>query len=309
MEKNKINLLLDCDPGHDDAIAILLAGLSKKINLLGIVCSSGNQTLEKTGRNALNLVQFLNLDIKVALGVNHPIIKDVEICDRIHGESGLDGYIFESLHLNFVKKNGILFLIDTILNNRDVTVVVTGPLTNLALALRLEPSIKNNIKEIVIMGGSMGMGNVTPASEFNILCDPEAAHIVYNSGINIKMIGLDVTRKVLVTKDIMKRFYTLNNKYGDLFIKLMTFFNKTQKEVFNLEGAPLHDPATIVSLLDENVIQFKKMHVDIDISHLSSYGRTNCDKDDYLKLEKNIHVAQTIDVKKYWDVIFNTFNI
>ncbi len=302
---NKINLILDFDPGHDDAIALMVASKNCKINLLGITVVSGNQTIEKVTRNALNLVDYLNIDAEVYQGVTQPLIKEVEVCSAIHGESGLDGFDFPSHKKVVSKVKAWDYIIDQCLRDKDITLVTCGPLTNIALALKLEPNIKNNIKEIVMMGGSMEHGNVTPAAEFNIFCDPEAAHIVFSSGINIKMIGLDVTRKVKVYSSIIDKFSTIKNNAGELFVSLMKVFNENQLKVFGFDGAPLHDPCTVVALLDKDVVKFEKMNVEIDISHLSSYGRTNCDRFDYLKKAQNAFVATDINIDKYWDLIFN----
>lgn len=302
---DRYKLIIDCDPGHDDAIAILLAGKSKKIDLIGITCESGNQTIEKTSRNAFNVSCYLGINVPIAIGASSPLIRPQEICDVIHGESGLDGFDFPKYSYKYDTRNATNFLIDTLLTNDDVVIAATGPLTNIALSLKVNPLIKKHIKKIVLMGGSIGNGNVSPAAEFNILCDPEAAFIVFNSGCLIEMIGLDVTRKVLVLPNIIKRFELINNKAADMFIKLMYVFNKNQKKVFGFDGAPLHDPATIVSLIDEKTITFKHCHVEIDISHGPSYGRTNCDVFNYLHKEPNCYVATDIDVDRYWNVIEN----
>lgn len=297
-------IILDCDPGHDDAIAIMLAGRSEKIKLLGVTVSSGNQRIEKTAQNALNVCEYLGLNIPVAIGCAHPIVKEVEVCEKIHGESGLDGFTFPKNKISFDSRHAVSFIIETILKEKEpVTMVVTGPLTNLALALRLEPKIKNNIKKIVIMGGSYQMGNVSPASEFNILCDPEAAHIVVSSNLPLYMITLDVTRKVLCYEEIIKRIQQINNKASDLFTKLMKVFNENQKLVFGYEGAPLHDPVTIASLIDDKLVSFKHVNTEIDLSHGPSYGRTNSDMFDYLKKEKNTYVSYDIDVEKFWNIV------
>ena len=301
MDKRKI--ILDCDPGHDDAIAILLAGKSNKIELLGITVSSGNQTIEKTSRNAYNLVKYLDINVPVAVGCTHPIIKDVEVCAKIHGESGLDGFTFPNYEYNFDSRHAVNFIIDTILENKDTTMVVTGPLTNFALALRLNPSIKNNIKEVILMGGSIMNGNVSPAAEFNILCDPEAADIVFKSGIKIKMVGLDVTRKVLLLPEILESYKNIETKSAKLFYALMKVFNENQADTFGFKGAPLHDPATILSIIDDSLITYKKMNVEIDLSHGCSYGRTNCDYFNYLNKEPNAYVAIDINVDRYWELI------
>ena len=298
------NIILDCDPGHDDAIAIILAGQKKYFNLLGITTESGNQTIEKTTQNALNLVDFLKLDVPVAKGASEPIIREKQICAEIHGETGLDGYTFKKHNLKPSDSNAIELIRSLTLNYEHVTVITTGAMTNVALALKVYPEIKSHIDEIVFMGGSVDNGNVSPAAEFNILCDPEAAYIVLNSGIKVKMVGLNLTRKVLVTKDVIKRISAIGNKTSNLFVQLMDVFNKNQAATFShFEGAPLHDPITVASLINENLIKWQFMNVDIDISHGPSYGRTNCDIYDYLKKPHNCYVAMDIDVKLFWDIV------
>ncbi len=297
------NIILDCDPGHDDAIAILLAGNNPKLNLLGISVVAGNQTIEKTARNALNIASFLGIDVPVAIGCEFPMVRERVICAAIHGESGLDGFTFPKTDKQFDKRHGVQLIIDSVMNNEDVTIVATGPLTNVAMALKMEPRLLNKVKEIVLMGGSVDNGNTSPAAEFNIMCDPEAAHVVFSSGIPVKMVGLNVTRKVLVTNEVVKRMAKINNKVSDMFEKLMNVFNENQRKTFGVEAGPLHDPATIASLIDEKLITYKKMNVTIDISHGPSYGRTNCDVFDYLHAPQNAYVAMDIDVNRYWDII------
>lgn len=301
MEKRKI--IIDCDPGHDDAVAIMLAASYPGFEVLGITVEAGNQTIEKTGRNALNLVQYLNMNVPVALGLGKPLKRTPMTCAEIHGESGLDGFVFPELNLNFDKREATMLLYDLIKVNKHVTLVPTGPLTNIAKLIKEHNDVLSNIDEIVLMGGSIGHGNVTPAAEFNIVCDPEAAEIVFNSGIKIKMIGLDVTRKVLVMPEIIEKMSGIHNKIADLFVALMIEFNKNQKKIFGFEGGPLHDPATIVSLINPEVIKFQYMNVVIDVTGGPSYGRTNCDQFNYLHQKPNAWVAVDIDVNKYWDEI------
>ena len=176
-------------------------------------------------------------------------------------------------------------------------------MTNLALALKLNPKIKKKIQEVVLMGGSYQNGNVTPAAEFNIYSDPEAAYIVFNSGLIVRMFGLDVTRKVLVLPDVIDRMSKIDNKASKLFCGLMKVFNENQKRVFGFEGGPLHDPLPIVYLVQPEVAQLVYVSCEIDISKGSSYGRTNCDIFDYLKLPKNAYVATQVNVEMYWDII------
>ena len=298
------NLILDCDPGHDDAIAILLAGQKKYFNLLGVTTESGNQTIEKTTKNALNLINFFKIDVPVAMGIGEPLVREKQICEVIHGESGLDGYTFLSHDKKVDKRNAVELIIDLTSKFEHVTIVATGPITNVALALKLKPEIKKHIDEIIFMGGSLDNGNVSPAAEFNVLCDPEATHIVLESGLPIKMVGLNVTRKVLCSKQVVERMAKINNMTSDLFVKLMSVFNANQAKTFNnFVGGPLHDPVTIASLIDDKIVRWQKMNVTIDLTHGPSYGRTNCDMFDYLKLPHNCEVAMDIDVNKFWDII------
>ena len=298
------NIILDCDPGHDDAIAILLAGQKKYFNLLGITTVSGNQTIEKTTRNAINLVNFLKINVPVAMGASEPLIQEKQICEQIHGKTGLDGYEFDKYEQRVSNLNAAELIIDLTSKHEHVTIVATGPITNVALALKLKPEIKEHIDEIIFMGGSTDNGNVSPAAEFNVYCDPEATYIVLKSGLPVKMVGLNVTRKVMCTKEVVSRMAKINNKTSDLFVKLMNVFNANQAKTFNnFIGGPLHDPVTIASMIDDKLVKWQEMNVTIDLSHGSSYGRTNCDIYDYLKLPHNCSVAMDIDVNRFWDIV------
>lgn len=264
VEKKKI--ILDCDSGHDDAIAIMLAAKNEMIDLLGISVVAGNQTIEKTVKNALNVCQYLGLDVPVYQGCGQPMIRNKpEVAGDIHGE--------------------------------------TGPMTDLAMAMRLCPDIIPKIKEIVLMGGCYQLGNVTPAAEFNVITDADAAHVVFTSGRKIVMAGLDVTRKVLCYPEIIERMSKHKNPAGQLFVDLMTFFSKTQKEVYGWEGGPLHDPVTIAYLIDPTVLTLKEMYTEIDIRSTQSYGRTNCDFFHYSDNKPNSFVAIDIDTPKFWDIV------
>ena len=299
----KRNIILDCDPGHDDAVAILLAGKNPNINLLGISVVAGNQTIQKTARNALNVATYLGINVPICIGCEFPMVRERVICAAIHGESGLDGFDFPDYGDRFDKRYGVQLIIDSVMNNDKVTIVATGPLTNVAMAIKMEPRILEKLDEIIIMGGSVDNGNTSPAAEFNIMCDPEAAHVVFSSGVTVRMVGLNVTRKVIVTDEVVNRMEKINNKASEMFVKLMKVFNENQRKTFGVAAGPLHDPATIASIIDNDLIKWQKMNVVIDISHGPSYGRTNCDVFDYLHAPHNAYVAMDIDVNKYWDII------
>ena len=302
MEKTKI--ILDCDPGHDDAVAITLAANSDKIDLLGITVVAGNQTLEKTQVNARNVCQWLGVDVPVYAGCGQPMVREKMVAGDIHGETGLDGPAFPPLTKPLEKEHAVNFIIRTLMeSDGDITMVTTGPMTNLAMAMRMEPAIIPKIKQIVLMGGAYTNGNVTPAAEFNIIADADAAYVCFTSGCPITMMGLDVTRKVLCYPEIVDRMEKIGNKASKLFADLMRFFCKTQKEVFGWEGGPLHDPVTIAWLIDPSVVTLKPMHAEIDIRSVQSYGRTNCDFFGYGGQEPTANVAIDIDAEKFWDIV------
>ncbi|MBQ6274989.1 MAG: nucleoside hydrolase [Oscillospiraceae bacterium] len=302
MDRRKI--ILDCDPGHDDAVAIMLAAREPSLELLGVMVVAGNQTLENTQRNARNVLQWIGADVPVYAGCSGPMVRDKVIAGDIHGSTGLDGPVFPPLHKELEPEHAVQFLIRTLLDSQgDITVVTTGPMTNLAMALRLEPRITEKIARIVLMGGSITNGNVTPAAEFNILADAEAASVCFRSGRPITMVGLDVTRKALCYPEIVERMGRIGNPVSELFVALMDHFCKTQKAIFGWEGGPLHDPVTIASLIDPQLLTLKPMNVQIDIRSAQSYGRTNCDFYGYLRLPPTADVAVDIDVPRFWDIV------
>lgn len=301
----KQNIIYDCDPGHDDAIALMLAAGSPELELLGVTVAAGNQTLDNTGRNACRVLQWIGREaVPVYIGCGQPMVRTPVTAGDIHGKTGLDGPVFPPLRKTPEPEHAVSFLIRTLLaSDGDITVVTSGPMTNLAMALRMEPRIAERIQRIVLMGGSYTNGNVTPAAEFNILADPEAAHVCFTSGRPVTMIGLDVTRKVLCYPEIVERMAKVDTCASRLFVDLMKHFCKTQKEVFGWDGGPLHDPVTIASLLDPALVTTKPMNVQIDLRSTQSYGRTNCDYFGYLGLPATADVAVDIDVPRFWDII------
>ena len=303
----KIKIILDCDPGHDDAVAIMLAGKHPAIDLLGITVVAGNQTLEKTARNALHVTQWLGIDVPVYAGCGQPMIREKIVAGDIHGESGLDGPVFPPLEKKVEEIHAVDFMIRTLMaSDGDITVVTTGPMTNLAMAMRMEPRIVEKIRRIVLMGGSYQNGNVTPAAEFNIFADADAAYVCFTCGRPITMVGLDVTRKALCYPEIVERMAKVDNRASRLFCDLMAHFCRTQKEIFGWAGGPLHDPITVAYLIDPTVLTVKPMNAQIDIRSTTSYGRTNCDYFGYLQLPATADVAIDIDVDKFWDIVQET---
>jgi ribosylpyrimidine nucleosidase len=301
----KRKIIMDCDPGHDDAVAILMAARHPSLELLGITTVRGNQTIEKTTRNALHVCQWLGIEVPVCQGMSRPIVRDPPpVEDRLHGDSGLDGPEFPPLKKQADRRHGVDFIIDTLLSAAgQITLVPTGPLTNIAMAIRKEPAILEKIEEIVLMGGCYQLGNVTPAAEFNIHADAEAAHIVFTCGRPVSMMGLDITRKALCLPAVIERMEKIENRAARLFAGMMRYFSMTQKRVFGWEGGPLHDPTCIAYLIDPSCIEQKSMYTEIDIRSEQSYGRTNCDYFSLRKEPHNSRVAVNIDVEKFWDIV------
>ena len=298
-------IILDCDPGHDDAVAILMAGIHPSIRLLGITTVARNQTLNKTTINALNVCQYLNIDVPVCSGMSLPMVRKVQtIANDIHGESGLDGPVFDKLTKELDKRHAVNFIIETLKNsNEKITLVVTGPMTNVAMAFRMEPSIVEKVKRVIFMGGSYQLGNVTPAAEFNIFADAEAAYVVFNSGVPLVMMGLDLTRQALCYPNIVERMGKVGGKASKLFVDLMGFFCKTQKQVFGWEGGPLHDPTCIAYIIDESCIETKDMYSEVEIRSEKCYGRTLCDYFGVTKNKPNSKVSIKLDVDKFWNIV------
>lgn len=269
-------VIIDCDPGHDDALAILLA--AKHLEVVGLTTVGGNQDLEKVTTNALKIVEFAGLThLPVAKGMGHPLIQPPRHAAQVHGETGMDGPTLPAPTTPLHPQHGVDFIIDTVMSTADVTLIPTGPLTNIAAALRREPRIAGRIPEISLMGGSLTFGNATPAAEFNIYVDPEAAHIVFTSGIPIKMAGLNLTRQANATDAEIARIRALGNRTGQIVAQLLEFYKGTLKRIYGVEGGSLHDPCAVAPLIDPTLIEFQPMHVAIELKGQHTYGMTLCD--------------------------------
>jgi ribosylpyrimidine nucleosidase len=301
MSKRKI--IVDTDPGYDDACAIALAGLSDKFELIGITSVAGNQTIDKVTKNALNLASYFNISAPVAKGSSGPLIKPLEVA-VVHGKSGLDNIDFQPHNKVIHEKNAVNFIIDSCLSNEKISIITIGPLTNVALALKLCPEIKSHIDVISIMGGSANMGNVTPAAEFNIYADPEAAHIVLSSGVKIKLNTLDVTLLTTLNDGIMERFEKIGTKSSKLFIDINKNYARLLNENFGIKFGSMHDSVAVITLIDESIVKYKKAKVEVDLSHGCSYGRTNCNFHIKQGIEdSNVEVSVEIDVDKFWNTV------
>jgi len=297
---------LDCDPGHDDAFAIILAGHNEHIKLLGVSTAAGNQTIDKTTRNALKVLSVCGLDhIDVVPGQALPLMRAPMICPEIHGSTGLDCMVgFPPIAKECLKKKAIFHMYDVIgSSSQPVVLVATACLTNVALLLTVFPEIVPHISKIVLLGGAIGLGNMSPAAEFNILVDPEAAKIVFESGVPIVMVPLEVSHTALVTPDIVARISQMSSPFSVLMVDLLMFFKKTYEDVFRFTYPPLHDPLAVAYAINPNMFTTTLMRVDIETSSPLCSGRTVCDVYNMSPLKKNVWVATKVNVDLFWDMM------
>ncbi|MBL0612934.1 pyrimidine-specific ribonucleoside hydrolase RihA [Aeromonas veronii] len=274
-------VILDCDPGHDDAIALILALASPELDVLAVTTSAGNQTPDKTLNNALRILTLLGRDdIPVAAGAPKPLARELIIADNVHGESGLDGPKLPDPAFAPQAMTGLELMAKCLRENLEpVTLVPTGPLTNIALLLAAHPELKGKIARIVLMGGAAGAGNWTPAAEFNIYVDPEAADMVFKSGIPITMCGLDVTHEAQVMDEDIERVRTITNPVAQCVAGLLDFFMIYHRDPkWGFAGAPLHDPCTIAWLLAPELFHGIECRVDIETRGEHTVGMTVVDR-------------------------------
>lgn len=273
----KQKLLIDCDPGHDDAVAILYA--ARHFDLVGITTIFGNQTVELTTRNALRVLALAGLVIPVARGFDRPLVGEAPLAPDTHGASGLDGVELPEPHAAPIDVHAAQFIIDTASRHRgDLVVAILGAHTNIAVALRLEPRLAQWIREITIMGGSAGMGNLRPQACVNILSDPEAAHIVFNSGIAIRWIGYETTRTVLMREPDIARLRAGRGRVAQAVADIATYYRERQRAVYGIDGAPMHDGCAIVPLVRPDLVQYEAVPIAVELVSPLTRGMTVVDR-------------------------------
>ena len=289
-------IILDCDPGHDDMMAIMLAVASDELELLGITTVAGNQTGPRTFENARKVITLLGIDVPLARGADKPIIRELITAPQIHGTSGLDGAELPGADAPFLDCHAVDFIIDTVKASKEkVTLVPTGPLTNIGLALIKAPEIKENIEQIVLMGGAVYDSNMTPGAEFNIFVDPEAAREVFLCGLPITMVWLDVTNKSLMSFEQADEMISWGGKISSVVGPLMKFFGKANLDYFGINGAPIHDALTVATLVNPDVVEFENWFVDVETKGELTRGQTVADVYRVTGKEPNCRVAMKVN--------------
>jgi inosine-uridine nucleoside N-ribohydrolase len=269
-------IILDCDPGHDDAIAILLALASPELELRAVTTVSGNQTLDKTTNNALRVLELAGRsDIPVYAGADAPFVRQRDVAAHVHGESGLDGPDLPPPSQHARTEHAVELLADAYRGADKPVLVATGPLTNVGLLFATHADARP--ERIVLMGGSIGEGNRTPAAEFNIWADPEAAQRVFREGLDTTMVGLDVTHRALIKDEHTERMRSAG-RVGKVVAELMDFYARFHKKRYtDLDGSPMHDPVCIAHLVDPTLMDVRDAFIDVDCTTGPSWGRTNVD--------------------------------
>jgi pyrimidine-specific ribonucleoside hydrolase len=300
-----IPIILDCDPGHDDALAIALALARPELRLLAITTVAGNAPLDRTTRNALRVLTLLGRsEVPVAAGADRPLVRDPWVPVEFHGDSGLDGADLPEPAVGPLDVTAVE-LIGALLRGagEPVTLVATGPLTNVALLLRATPALHERIGAISLMGGSLGAGNTTAAAEFNIWADPEAAAIVFESGIPIRMSGLDVTHQALVLPADIARLEGLGTRPGRVFADLMRFFAIHHRDRYGWDGPPIHDAVAVAWLADPDLVAGRPLRIDVETAGIHSRGRTVADEEGLSGRPVNAEVGLSIDRERLIDMV------
>jgi len=294
-------IVIDCDPGHDDAIAILLALASPELELLGVTTVAGNQTLDKTTRNALVTLEIAGRsDVPVAAGAAAPLRRDLRTAAHVHGETGLDGPELPEPSVLPVRSHAVDLLAELI--DPGVVLVPTAPLTNIALLLKQHPAVRNRLERIVWMGGAIGEGNVTPAAEFNAFVDPEAAAEVFASGIPITMIGLDVTHRALFTRAHAERLRGAG-RAGRFVAELSDFFQQFHERSYGFAGSPIHDAMAVAHVIDPTIVTTGRANVVVEDRSEFCDGRTVVDFRRVTGREPNAEVGIGVEADRFLELL------
>ncbi|MDC9589863.1 nucleoside hydrolase [Xenorhabdus sp. XENO-10] len=301
-------IILDCDPGHDDAIALLLAHGNPNIELLAVTTVVGNQTLNKVTRNALCIARIANIhNVPFAAGCHRPLVREIKTAPDIHGETGLDGPILPEPAMKLDTRHAVDLIIDVIMENppKSVTLVPTAGLTNIAMAARKAPQIVERVKEVVLMGGGYHKGNRSAVAEFNIVIDPEAAHIVFNEKWPLTMVGLDLTHQAQATPEIIKAIAQIKTRSSQFVLDALKFYGDRYREHQGFGYPPVHDPCAVAYVIDPDVMTTQKVPVNIELTGALTTGMTVADFRSPPPEDCHTQVAVKLDHSKFWQLVIN----
>jgi purine nucleosidase len=297
--------ILDCDPGHDDMVAILLAAAHPRIDLLAITTVAGNGTLERTTHNARAVCSLAAIRaVPIAAGAPGPLVGTLRTAAHVHGESGLEGAELPDPDVPLAPEHAVDLMARLLREAAEpLTLVPTGPLTNVALLLRTYPELADRVREIVLMGGSTDVGNVEPLAEFNIHVDPEAAEVVFSSGLPVTMCGLNVTHQALATEAVLDRLRALGTPLADTVVRLLGFFRDRYRDLWGLPAPPVHDPVAVARVIDPELVRCEEAHVAVELHGTHTRGATVCDRFGVRGRTPNARVAVELDAPRFWELI------
>ena len=299
-------IILDCDPGHDDAIAMLLAWGNPEIDLVGVTTVMGNQTIEKVTRNALAVARVAGITgVPFARGAHRPLVREAQVAEAIHGSSGLDGPVLPEPTVILDRRHAVEFIIETVMASEpgEITLVPTGPLTNIALAVRMEPRIATRVREVVLMGGGVNVGNWSATSEFNIVADPEAAHIVFDESWPVTMVGLDVTHQALATPSVASAIEAVGTGPARFVGELLDFFANAYRGDQGFEFPPVHDPCAVAYVIDPSVLTTVSVPLRVELSGALTLGMTVADFRAPAPPDCTTRVARSLDHGRFWVLV------
>lgn len=303
MKMSKIPVIIDTDPGTDDTTAILMCLACEELDIRALTAVGGNVGIDKAAVNALKIAELSGKDVKVAVGTRAPVVRPLVNAEYVHGVTGLGNVVLPDPKKSFYEKDAMETIYEeAILADGRLKILALGPLTNIAVALLKYPDLKDKIDSIVFMGGAMNLGNITAAAEFNIYADPEAAKIVFGSGIHMVMVGLDVTYETIVTKEENKRIHALKSKQAQVVAKLIDY-TIDREGPFNDAGGVMHDPLAAAALIDPTVIETEHYYVDVEVRSELTRGKTVADVFRVTEHGPNIHVGVKSHNKKFLDIL------
>lgn len=300
-----VPIVLDCDPGHDDAVAILLALGSPAISLRAVTTTFGNCALDDATRNALQVLTLAGaVHIPVAAGASGPLTGALELGNYVHGTSGLDGPQLPAPAFDVDPRGAVPLMLDVLSSSdQPVTLVATGPITNVATLLRDHPNAHDRIREIIFMGGSTERGNHTPYAEFNTFADPVALQIVLDSGLPVTMVGLNLTHQALATRDLVDQMRAMPHDVGQVAAAWMGFFGSSYKKVWDFDAPPVHDPCTIFQLIEPESVTCVDSFVAVETEGIWTRGATVVDLHARWRREPNAQVATRLNTERFWDAV------
>ena len=306
-------IIIDTDPGQDDAVAILLALASNELEVIGITCVAGNVGLDLTSLNTCKICELANrIDIQVFAGAANPLGRSLIKAEHVHGVTGLDGTNLPEPKKQVNSVSAMEFIRNTIKEHPpgEITICALGPLTNIALAFEKDVELFKLVKQVVLMGGSgFQLGNITPCAEFNFFVDPEAASFVLGSGVKIVMHSLDTTHKTLTSKKVINRLLDLGNDSGKVVADLINFFERYDSEKYGVDGAPLHDPNVIAYLLAPNLYKVKLLNVEVETNSELTRGMSVVDFWDVTEKNKNVYFIQEVDEKAFFELLISRLSL